>query len=154
MIFPLKKKFAEDFGLKFKDVNGKEHLVSAGCYGLGTTRAMGAAVEAGHDERGIIWPAAIAPFQVHLMEVGESLKAKKAAEKLYSDLIAKNTEALYDDRAGKTAGEKFADSDLLGIPLRVVVSEKTLAKDGVELKERNSETIRLETIKTFLEKYD
>ncbi|KKT57416.1 MAG: Prolyl-tRNA synthetase [Candidatus Giovannonibacteria bacterium GW2011_GWC2_44_9] len=153
-IFPLKEKYANDFNLNFKDEAGKEKLVSAGCYGLGTSRVMGIIAEVMSDEKGLIWPKGVAPFTIHLIAVGESPKVKKAGEKLYVDLTARSREVLYDDRAEKMAGEKFADADLLGIPLRMVVSEKTLEKDSVELKERNSETIRLETIKTFLEKYD
>ena len=152
-IFPLKEKYANDFNLNFKDEAGKEKLVSAGCYGLGTSRVMGIIAEVMNDEKGLIWPENIAPFAVHLIAVGESPKVRKAGEKLYANLIAGGGEVLYDDRAERTAGEKFADADLLGIPLRAVVSEKTLEKDSVELKERNSEAIRLETIKTFLEKY-
>ena len=153
-IFPLKEKYANDFNLNFKGEAGKEKLVSAGCYGFGTSRVMGIIAEVMSDEKGLIWPNEVAPFTLHLIAVGESPKVKKAGEKLYADLIARGGEALYDDRAERTVGEKFAEADLLGIPLRAVVSEKTLEKDSVELKERNSETIRLEVIKTFLEKYD
>ena len=152
-IFLLKEKYANDFNLNFKDEAGKEKLVSAGCYGLGTSRVMGIIAEIMNDEKGLIWPENVAPFAIHLVAVGESPKVKKTAEKLYADLIANSQEVLYDDRAERTAGEKFADADLMGIHLRAVVSEKTLEKDGVELKERNSETTRLETIKTFLEKH-
>ncbi|MDP3935026.1 MAG: aminoacyl--tRNA ligase-related protein [Candidatus Giovannonibacteria bacterium] len=153
-IFPLKEKYANDFNLNFKDEAGKEKLVSAGCYGLGTSRVMGIIAEVMSDKKGLIWPKNVAPFTLHLIAVGESPKVKKAGEKLYAELIADGCEVLYDDRAERTAGEKFADADLIGIPLRAVVSEKTLDTDSVELKERNSEAIRLETIKTFLEKYD
>jgi len=152
-IFLLKEKYANDFNLNFKDEAGKEKLVSAGCYGLGTSRVMGIIAEIKNDEKGLIWPENVAPFAIHLVSVGESPKVKKTAEKLYADLIANSQEVLYDDRAERTAGEKFADADLMGIHLRAVVSEKTLEKDSVELKERNSETTRLETIKTFLEKH-
>ena len=152
-IFPLKEKYADDFNLNFKDEAGKEKLVSAGCYGLGTSRVMGIIAEVMSDEKGLIWPKNAAPFALHLIAVGESPKVKKTGEKLYAGLIASGCEVLYDDRAERTAGEKFADADLLGIPLRAVVSEKTLGTDSVELKERDSETVRLENIKTFLEKH-
>lgn len=143
-IFPLKEKFAKDFGLKFKDFNGKETLVSAGCYGLGTSRVMGAIVETSHDQKGIIWPEAVAPFPAHLIELGVD------ASKIYDDLVAKGVEVLYDDRAGQSAGEKFADADLIGIPLRIVVSEKTLKSDAAELKMRSEENPKLVKIKDII----
>ena len=136
-IFPLKEKFAKDFGLKFKDLKGRENLVSAGCYGLGTSRVMGAIVEASHDQEGIIWPEAVAPFFVHLIELGAD------ASKIYDDLVAEGVEVLYDDRDNASAGEKFADADLIGAPIRIVISEKTLKSDSAELKKRSEEKTTL-----------
>ena len=136
-IFPLKEHFAKSVNLIFKDAAGKEKLVSAGCYGLGTSRVMGAIAEVMSDDRGLIWQEAVAPASVHLIAVPGGAEVKKSAEKLYDGLIAKGAEVLYDDRDTATAGEKFADADLIGIPLRAVVSEKTLEKNSVELKKRS-----------------
>jgi prolyl-tRNA synthetase len=104
-----------------------------GCYGIGLERLMGTIVEISHDERGIIWPDDVAPFKVHLI----SLNKNVAAEKIYKLLNAKKVEVLFDDREDVGAGEKFADADLIGIPFRVVVSEKSLKAGGYELKKRN-----------------
>ena len=115
-----------------------------GCYGLGLGRVMGAIVEVHNDKNGIIWPESVAPYKVHLIELRtKNLELSDdpvpgVAGKLYNDLLAKGVEVLYDDRGDKTAGEKFADADLMGIPWRVVVSEKTLSQHMVELKARNS----------------
>ena len=150
-IFPLKDKYAKDFNLTFKDKNGKEKFVSAGCYGLGTTRAMGTIVEVSHDEKGIIWPEAVAPFSVHLIEIKGDLPAvKEGAEKIYESLVAEKIEVLYDERADKSAGEKFADADLIGSPFRVVASEKTLKEASVEIKRRNSAKTELVKISKLI----
>jgi prolyl-tRNA synthetase len=92
-------------------------------------------VEASHDENGIIWPKNIAPYQVHLISLGSDEKAQAAAEKLYRELLASGVEVLFDER-NDSAGKKFKDADLIGIPLRIVVSGRTLEKNAVEWKER------------------
>jgi len=142
-IFHLGTKFSLPFDLKFKDKYGQEKPVIMGCYGIGLGRAMGAVVEASHDDKGIIWPKSISPFSVHLIQLGEDKKVKATAEKIYQDLQGKGFEVLYDDREDKSAGEKFADADLIGITYRVVLSEKTLAKNSVELKERARSAVKL-----------
>ncbi len=131
-IFKLKDRFSKPFDLKITDEKGKNALLLMGCYGIGLSRLMGAIVEVFHDEKGIIWPETVAPFQVHLLGLGKN----KEAEKIYDDLRKNNVEVLYDDRDDASAGEKFADADLIGIPQRVVVSEKSLAGGGVEVKKR------------------
>ncbi|MGA2417885.1 MAG: aminoacyl--tRNA ligase-related protein [Candidatus Staskawiczbacteria bacterium] len=145
-IFKLGTKYSLPFDLKFRDKDGAEKPVFMGCYGIGLSRAMGSIVEANNDEKGIIWPKEVAPFLVHLISIGEG-KVKTAVEKIYQDLQKNNIQVLYDDREDKSAGEKFAESDLIGIPLRLVVSEKTLAENSVELKERNKKTLKLIKIK-------
>ena len=145
-IFKLGTKFSLPFELKFKDKDGVEKPVIMGCYGIGLSRAMGAIVEANNDEKGIVWPKEVAPFMVHLISIGEG-KVKTTAFKIYQELQKENIQVLYDDREGKSAGEKFAESDLMGIPFRVVVSEKTLAKNSVELKERSKGAVKLVKIK-------
>lgn len=137
-IFPLKETFARDFGLTFKDKEGERRLVAAGCYGLGTSRAMGAIVEAHHDAKGIVWPEEVAPYQVHLIEIRNSKsEIRNVTEKIYKELQEVGKEAFYDDREDVSAGEKFADADLIGIPTRVVISDRTLAENAVEVKQRN-----------------
>jgi len=147
-IFKLKDKFSRAFNFNFRDENGKEKPVLMGCYGIGLGRLMGAIVEIHHDEKGIIWPSQIAPFNCHLLALGSSKKRlerqiEKVSEKLYQDLQKKGLEVLYDDRTDKTPGEKFAEADLIGIPIRLVVSERTLEKDCVELKRRKEEKTKL-----------
>jgi prolyl-tRNA synthetase len=114
-----------------------------GCYGIGLGRSMGAIVEVYHDEKGIIWPKEVAPFSVHLIQIENSQKVKKVAEKIYQDLEKSKIEVLYDDRKEKTAGEKFADCDLIGIPIRIVFSERTLKENSVEMKKRDENKTKL-----------
>lgn len=138
-IFPLGTKYSEPLGLLFQDKDGSKKPVVMGSYGIGIGRLIATIVEVSQDIKGIIWPEEIAPFRAHLLELKSSeSKVKSFAQKLYQDLLAKDIEVLYDDRDDKTAGEKFADSDLIGIPWRVVVSEKTLAQKAVEVKRRDS----------------
>jgi prolyl-tRNA synthetase len=135
-IFKLHQRFTSAFGFTFTDHEGKQQTVEMGCYGMGPSRIMGTIVELFHDERGIIWPASIAPYHVHLIALGKEDEAYEEAEKLCKELLEKNIEVLYDDRRDVAAGEKFADADLIGVPYRVVVSKKTLAENSVEVKKR------------------
>ena len=114
-----------------------------GSYGVGPGRLLGTIVELRHDQRGIIWPASVAPFAVHLISLCQEEADEKQAAKIYETLQQENIEVLYDDRPDVRAGEKFADSDLIGIPIRAVVSPKTLAKGMVEVKERNSDKVSM-----------
>ncbi len=118
-----------------------------GCYGIGLGRLMGTIAEVYHDNSGIAWPGEVAPFRVHLISL---TGAKKESERLYQDLQKQNVEVLYDDRDDKSAGEKFADADLIGIPLRIVASERTLQKNCVEIKKRSEQKIRLIKIKEII----
>ncbi len=136
-------------GANFRDANGDAKPYYMGCYGIGLARTLATIVDLYHDERGIIWPEAVAPFKVHLLPLGS---AKKDAEKLYKTLLAKGVEVLYDDREEKSAGEKFADADLIGIPWRIVVSENTLKKKGVEVKKRSEKIAKIISEKSFLSK--
>lgn len=136
-IFPLREAYAKTFDLKFTDYAGKQKLVSAGCYGLGISRTMGAIVEVFHDDKGIIWPESVAPYKVHLVGLDlEDDKVRHQAEKVYKLLQAEGVEVLYDDREDISAGEKFADADLIGVPYRVVISHKT--GYNLEVKKRDS----------------
>ncbi len=139
-IFRFYDKYTKAMGLYFTDEKGEKKPVHLASYGIGVTRLMGAIVEVHHDERGIIWPEEVAPFKAHLIELSgkNNASVRDAAGKLYNDLKKSGIEILYDDRdAG--AGEKFADADLIGCPYRVVVSEKTLKENSVEVKKRNQE---------------
>lgn len=143
-IFKLGTKFSAPFDLKFTDRDGQDKNVLMGCYGIGLGRLLGAIVEANHDDRGIIWPKSVAPFSVHLISL-PGKKVMTTAKKIYQDLQKAGIDVLWDDR-DKTAGEKFAESDLLGLPMRLVVSERTLAQKSVEMKERGREKSKLITI--------
>jgi len=149
-IFKLGTKYSLPFDLKYKDKYGQEKPVIMGCYGIGLSRVMGAVVEESHDEKGIIWPKTLSPFLAHLIPVGDNKKVYATAGKIYQELQKENIQVLYDDRQDKSAGEKFAEADLLGTPYRVVVSEKTLAKNSVELKERNKGAANLIKIKQLI----
>ncbi|MBX4201139.1 hypothetical protein KW786_03375 [Candidatus Parcubacteria bacterium] len=146
-IFKLGTKFSTPFDLKFTDRDAVDKPVLMGCYGIGLGRLLGTIVETNYDDKGIIWPKSVAPFQVHLIQIENTPNVKKAAQKLYTDLQKENIEVLYDDRQTKMAGEKFAESDLIGIPVRLVVSERTLKENSVEVKERAKEKARLVKIK-------
>lgn len=135
-IFKLGTRFSEPLGLRVKDESGKEVPVLMGCYGIGLGRLMGAIVEALADEKGIIWPEEIAPFPIHLISITSGNKdVIKEADRIYELLSSNGIEILYDDRDAR-AGEKFADADLIGIPTRIVVSEKTMAEGSVEVSAR------------------
>ncbi len=138
-IFELKTKYSDSFNLTYTAEDGSQQPVLMGCYGIGPSRCMGVIVEQHHDEAGIIWPESIAPFKVHLVVLAAKDQAvKETADQLYSDLQAAGVEVLYDDRESASAGEKFADSDLIGIPHRLIVSGKTMAENSAELKSRAS----------------
>jgi len=150
-IFPLYTKFTEAFDYKFIDSDGKEKPVYMGCYGIGPSRIMGIIVEKLHDEKGIIWPESVAPFQVHL--VGLDLKDEEInskANKVYKVLKENNIEVLFDDRTDATAGNKFSDADLIGIPVRLVVSKRTGEK--VEYKKRNEKNSNLYNLDEIISK--
>jgi len=150
-IFKLKTKYSSPFNLKYRDEKGEEKEVIMGCYGIGLTRLMGTIVEVYHDDKGIIWPKSVAPYQVHLINLGKFDKTKKFADKIYHSLSAygrstvgrqkNNIEILYDDRQEVSAGEKLIEADLIGIPYRLIVSEKTGKR--IEIKKRNEKKMKL-----------
>jgi len=119
-VFDLGQKYPKAFGYTYKDKEGKEQFPIVGCYGFGTTRIMGVIVEKLADEKGIVWPKSVAPFAVHLVSLSKGNdEISRAADALYEQLQKKGVEVLYDDR-DMSAGQKFAESDLLGIPTRIV----------------------------------
>lgn len=144
-IFQLKTKYSEPFELSYLDEAGQRRPVIMGCYGIGPSRVMGSIVEVYHDDKGMIWPESVAPFKVHLL----SLKADAEAEKIYQELKDNGIESLYDDR-DVSAGEKFADADLFGLPYRAVISAKTAGK--VEVKERSTGEVEILTVAELLKR--
>lgn len=145
-IFKLGTRFSEAAKVTYSDADGKRQTPIMASYGLGPSRVMGTIVEVSHDDAGIIWPESVAPYAVHLLNLGGDDAVKSAAEKLYGDLQAAGVEVLYDDRE-ESAGVKFADADLIGIPNRVTVSRKTLDQQSTELKRRDSKKTKLVPLK-------
>jgi prolyl-tRNA synthetase len=131
------KKYSEPMGAAFLDENGKPQPFEMGCYGIGVTRLLGAAIEQNHDERGIIWPASMAPFSVVLCPIGmdRSAEVKAEAEQLHDQLAAAGIDVVLDDR-GERPGAMFADWELIGVPLRVVISDRGLKAGTVEVQGR------------------
>jgi prolyl-tRNA synthetase len=127
-------------GADYTDESGKKQKYYMGCYGIGIGRTLAAVVEKYHDDKGIIWPGNIAPAKVYIARLGNSPEVVKQADELYMRLTAADIQVLYDDRDVR-AGEKFADADLLGIPHRVVVSDKTVSSGSYEWKQRNNEAV-------------
>lgn len=140
--FKLGTKYSKTLRATFLDKDGKEKYFVMGCYGIGVSRIVAAAIEQGHDQNGIIWPLPIAPFQVLILPVNyEHEKIKTISNRIYKQLESAGYEVLMDDR-DERAGVKFKDADLIGIPIRVTVGEKTLAKNIVEVKLRGEKEVR------------
>lgn len=148
-IFPLESKYTDALGVYYTDEHGEKKSIIAGCYGIGVSRLMGVMAEIFSDENGLIWPKEIAPFQVHLVSLGVGDAVKELADEIYKTLQAKGIEVLYDDRDLR-AGEKFADSDLIGIPTRVVIGEKGIESKMLEVKDRASGEVRMLTLEHLL----
>lgn len=144
-IFPLMTKFSDAFGFQVTGEDGKLQEVFMGCYGIGSTRLMGVLAEVFGDENGVVWPEAVAPYKYHIVSIAksESDESYKEAEELYLKLKARGEEVLWDDRLSVRPGEKFADADLIGCPIRLVVSPKTLESDSVEFKLRSESESKL-----------
>jgi prolyl-tRNA synthetase len=140
-IFSLGTKFSKPLNLVFKDESGAEVPVVMGSYGIGSTRLMGVLAEILSDEKGLVWPKEVAPFSVHLlMLAGGNEDVAAEANRMYEDLKDHGIDVLFDDRDVR-AGEKFADAELIGIPTRIVVSEKTMSQGGVEVMDRATGTM-------------
>jgi prolyl-tRNA synthetase len=157
-VFKLGTFLSEKLEASFIDEKGEAHPIVMGCYGIGLGRLLAAAIEQNHDDKGIIWPVPIAPYHIYLCPLyREGSRVTEVAESLYAELEAEGLEVLFDDRE-ESPGVKFNDADLLGIPVRLTVSPRTLEKDSVELKrrsEKESELVPLEKVvlrlKEFLE---
>ncbi len=153
-IFQLGRKYSEAMHAKVVDEQGREVTMMMGCYGIGVTRIVAAAIEQNHDERGIIWPEPLAPFQVVLVPINlqKSARVREAAERLYAELNAAGIETLFDDRDARP-GVKFADAELLGIPHRIVVAERGLDAGKLEYRhrrDRESQDVAGDAIIDFL----
>ena len=148
-IFQLGHYYSKRMNSTFTDKDGKNKLYYMGCYGIGVDRTIATIVERYHDQNGIIWPKSVAPFQVHVIRLGKKDGLENEADKIYETLQKEGIEVLYDDR-DESSGVKLKDADLIGIPLRIVVSEKTLAKKSVEIKERSKKEFELVSIKDFI----
>jgi prolyl-tRNA synthetase len=138
-VFKLGLRYSEAFDARYLDQDGQQRPMWMGCYGIGITRILAAAVEPGHDERGIVWPAPLAPYQVHLVALNvDSPPVAEAANRLYDDLQRAGVDVLFDDRP-ESAGVKFNDADLLGLPLRVTLGPRGVKQGEVELKRRSAQ---------------
>ncbi len=142
-IFSLGTRFSDAFELNYLDEKGEKKPVIMGSYGIGPGRLMGTIAEVLSDDKGLVWPEAVAPFNIHLICIDDKEgKVRVEADKLYNKLTNEGSEVLYDDRDVR-AGEKFADSDLIGIPVRLVISEKTIAEGGLERKDRKTGQVEI-----------
>ncbi len=148
-IFPLGTRFSEPLGLSYKNEAGESVPVVMGSYGIGPARLMGTVVESFADDKGLVWPDEIAPFAVHVVQLGDDAEVQKEAQELYRELTGAGVEVLWDDRDAR-AGKKFADSDLIGIPLRVIVSQKSLAEGKFECVLRQSGTTAHRTLSELI----
>lgn len=160
-IFNLGTRFSDAMDLKYTDEKGIKQKVWMGSYGIGPARAMGTIVELLGTENSMIWPESVAPFQLHIITLAkgndvESYRKSEAyreSERIYTSLCEAGADVLWDDRAEASAGEKFADSDLIGIPVRVTISERSLAAGGVELHDRKIDSKEIITIDQLLKSY-
>ncbi|MGI9247624.1 MAG: proline--tRNA ligase [Woeseiaceae bacterium] len=142
-IFQLGDKYSEAMGATVQDPDGKNQRMAMGCYGIGITRIVGAAIEQNHDDNGIIWPGPLAPFDVVLIPINmqRSDEVREAAETLYDELTAQGLDVLFDDRDARP-GVKFADAELIGIPHRLVISDRNLASGELEYRHRRDDESR------------
>ena len=151
-IFKLRTVFSQKIGAFFLDQNGETKPIVMGSYGIGVGRLMAAAIEQNHDEKGIVWPLPLAPYQVYLCALGmDNAGVTAAAEKLHDDLKKKGIAVLFDDRS-ESPGVKFNDADLLGIPIRLVISPRTLKSQSAEIKWRNKEESQLLPLEGLIER--
>ena len=139
-IFTLKYKYSEPLGLKFDSKDGKEQTVFMGCYGIGVSRVMGVIAEKFADDKGLVWPENIAPYKYYIIAIGD------AGNKIASELEKEHPETILLDDRDARVGEKFADAELMGIPYRIVISDKTLAEEKVEWADRKTGETKLLTM--------
>jgi prolyl-tRNA synthetase len=150
-IFRLGTKYSKVMKATYTNEKEEEKLILMGCYGIGLSRVMASIVESNNDKNGIVWPEEVSPFQVHLIGLLSSERVEKEAEKIYQDLKKEGISVLYDNRKDKSAGEKFMDSDLIGIANRVVVSEKNLQEKGIGFKKRDENKEKIISFNELIE---
>ncbi len=159
-IFKLGTKFSDAFNIKFTDKDGVQKPVIMGCYGMGPSRILGTLVEVFHDDKGIIWPESVSPFRFHILSLSgkdeeKNKEIQKLADEIYTSLEKENQEVLYDDRADVSSSIKLVGSDLIGLPYRIIISEKSLESKKIEIKPRSkqeAEFVEYENISS-LKKY-
>lgn len=147
-LFKLETEYSSKMKAYFVDKDGKKRPIWMGCYGIGLERVMASVVETYHDKNGIIWPKSIAPFAVHLVEIVNTGQEKKVAEEIYNKLLTADIEVIYDDR-DKSPGFKFTEADLIGCPLRLTISRRSLEQNSIEIKERSkskSEFVKMDDV--------
>ena len=150
-VFKLGTFLSERLGAYDLDKDGASKPITMGCYGIGLGRLLAAAVEQNHDDKGILWPVPIAPYEVYLCALKvEDSKVMQAAEKLYANLVTAGVDVLFDDRE-ESPGVKFNDADLIGIPLRIVISARTLQTNSVELKWRKEAQAQMQPLEGLTE---
>ena len=142
-VFQLGTKYSEKMNAMYTDENGEQHPLIMGCYGLGLQRTMATIIEEWHDDKGMIWPLSVAPYQIALIGIGEDEEVQNTTEDIYEELMNEDYEVVWYNQKEKSVGEKFADADLLGFPYRLVISNKTLQKDNVEVKIRKTGQTKL-----------
>lgn len=145
-IFSLGDTYSKKMNAWYTTPEGEKHPIIMGCYGIGLGRLMSAIIEIHHDENGMVWPEEVAPYPAHLIRLGGGEEVRRVGDALYTDLQKLFGDVLYDDR-DETAGVKFADADLIGIPWRLVASEKTIRENSVEIKKRSEKESRLMKVK-------
>ena len=148
--FHLESKYSDALDVYFTDENGEKKSVIMGCYGIGVSRVMGAIAENFADEKGLVWPENIAPAKVYLVQIGE--KSRELAEEIYSELMKKGVEVIFDDREARP-GQKFADAELMGIPYRVTVSDRLLESGEFEVVERKTGEVEMLSREKLFEKF-
>jgi len=146
--FHLESKYTDALGVYYNDEKGEQQSIIMGCYGIGVSRLMGVIAELYADDKGLVWPEVVAPYKVYLINIGDT---KKYTDDLYDELVGLGVEVLYDDRDARP-GQKFADSELMGIPYRVTVSDRLIAAGNVELVERKNSEQKLLTYEQLLAK--
>lgn len=150
-IFKLGTKFSDSFDLSYRDETGKNSKIFMGCYGIGISRLMGTIAEVHHDKTGIIWPEEVAPFAVHLLGFRvQNAVFRGEIEKYYKNFLRRNIEVLYDDRKEVSDGQKLMEADLLGIPWRIIISERTMKEGKIEVKRRSESRPSLMDVKKFI----
>ena len=150
-IFKLGTKYSIPQKLYYSDENNQQKPVIMGSYGIGLDRLIASIVEASHDDKGMLWPESVAPYQVYLISISDDQRVWETANHIYEELWQAGIETFFDDRPDISAGDKFADADLIGIPHRVVISPKTLAENSAELKDRDKQTSKLVPLNKLVE---